>query len=287
LALVAISVHKPLALSLGNRGKRWRMSSPLSTANTHTESGNMTSSLPLAGRIAVVTGASRGIGRAAALALARAGVHVVAVARTVGGLEELDDEIRAGGGAATLVPLDLKDFPAIDRLGAAIYERWGKLDMLLGNAALLGVITPLGHLEPKVWEEVIAVNVTANWRLIRSLDPLLRRSDAGRALFVTSGAAERRRAYWGVYSVSKAALQALVQTYARELNGTPATANLIDPGPLRTRMRAQGRPGEDPATLDPPEAVAPDIVRMLSPEFRENGTIFRFRERTTETLLPL
>ncbi|HET7716169.1 MAG TPA: SDR family NAD(P)-dependent oxidoreductase, partial [Bauldia sp.] len=168
-----------------------------------------------------------------------------------------------------------------------IYERWGKLDMLLGNAAVLGVITPLAHLEPRVFEEVMAVNVTANWRLIRSLDLLLRQSDAGRALFVTSGAAERRRPFWGAYSMSKAALQALVETYAKELKGTSATANLIDPGPLRTRMRAQGRPGEDPATLQPPEAVAPDIVRMLSPDFAANGVIFRFPDRSmTELFAP-
>jgi len=240
---------------------------------------------PLASRVAVVTGASRGVGRAAALALAEAGAHVIAVARTVGGLEELDDAIRAMGGAATLVPLDLKDYPAIDRLGAAIYERWGKLDMLLGNAGLPGVVTPLSHLEPKVYDEVMAVNVTANWRLIRSLDPLLRQSDAGRALFVTSDEAERRRPFWGIYSASKAALQALVETYAKELKGTTATANLFDPGPLRTRLRAKGRPGEDPATVRPPETVAPDILRMLSPDFAGNGVIFRVADRSTTELL--
>lgn len=240
---------------------------------------------PLADRVAVVTGASRGIGRAAALALAAAGAHVVAVARTVGGLEELDDEIRGLGGSATLVPLDLKDFPAIDRLGGAIFERWGRLDILLGNAGVLGVVTPLGHLEPKVFDEVMAVNVTANWRLIRSLDPLLRQSDAGRALFVTSGEAERCRAFWGAYSASKAALQALVKTYAAELKGTRATVNLIDPGPLRTKMRAQGRPGEDPMTLEPPEVVAPDMVRMVSPDYVASGVVFRFADRSTTGLL--
>src|SRR5882757_9567881 len=176
-------------------------------------------------RVAVVTGASRGIGRAAALALAEAGAHVVAVARTVGALEELDDAIRAQGGAATLVPLDLKDSAGIDRLGAAIFSRWGKLDMLLGNAGLLGAITPLAHLEPKVWDDVMAVNVTANWRLIRSLDPLLRQSTAGRAVFLTSGVTYSFPAYWGAYAISKAALEAVVRTYAREVAQTPVRAN--------------------------------------------------------------
>ena len=240
---------------------------------------------PLADRVAVVTGASRGIGRAAALALAAAGAHVVAVARTGGGLEELDDAIREQGGAATLVPLDLRDAPAIDRLGGAIYERWGRLDILLGNAGVLGVVTPLSHLDPKVFDELMAVNVAANWRLIRSLDPLLRQSDAGRALFVTSDEAERCRPYWGAYSATKAALQVLARTYAGELKGTRATSNLIDPGPLRTKLRARGRPGEDASTLQPPEVVAPDIVRMVSPDYRANGVIFRFADHATEELL--
>jgi NAD(P)-dependent dehydrogenase (short-subunit alcohol dehydrogenase family) len=239
----------------------------------------------LSGRVAVVTGASRGIGRAAAKALAKAGAHVVAVARTVGGLEELDDEIKAGGGSATLVPLDLKDFPGIDRLGAAIYERWGKLDVLLGNAGLLGAITPLSHLEPRVWDEVMAVNVTANWRLIRSLDALLRKSDSGRALFVTSGITKVFLPYWGVYSVSKAALEALVRTYAAEIRQSEARVNLFNPGPLRTKMRAQAAPGEDPNTLKPPEAAVPDIVRMLSPQFAENGVLFDFPTGSATALL--
>ena len=218
----------------------------------------------MANRVAVVTGASRGIGRAAALALAEAGAHVIAVARTVGALEELDDEIRAKGGAATLVPLDLKDFAGIDRLGAAIFSRWGKLDMLLGNAGLLGAITPLAHLEPKVWDDVMAVNVTANWRLIRSLDPLLRRSDAGRAVFLTSGITSLFLPYWGAYAISKTALEGLVRTYAREVAQTGVRANLVNPGPLRTKMRAQAMPGEDPATLKTPDALVPDLLRMLS-----------------------
>jgi NAD(P)-dependent dehydrogenase (short-subunit alcohol dehydrogenase family) len=231
----------------------------------------------LDGRIALVTGASRGIGRAAAIALAAAGAHVILVARTVGGLEETDDEIRKGGGAATLVPLDLKDFPAIDRLGATIYERWGRLDALLGNAGVLGTLTPLAHLDPKTFAECIDINVTANWRLIRSFDPLLRQSDAGRALFITSGAARKFRSYWGCYAVSKAALEALVLTYAAECNGTNVRANLLNPGPLRTRMRQKAIPGEDPQSLRPPEAVAPLIVELLSPGCRKNGEVVAFK----------
>jgi len=228
------------------------------------------------GRVAVVTGASRGIGQAAALALAEAGVHVIAVARTVGALEELDDEVNARGGSATLVPLDLKDYAGIDRLGAAIFSRWGRLDMLLGNAGLLGTITPLAHLEPKVFDEVMAVNVTANWRLIRSLDPLLRQSDAGRAVFLTSGVTYSFPPYWAAYSVSKAALEGLVRTYASEVAQAKVRVNLVNPGPLRTRMRAQAFPGEDPMTLPPPAALVGDLVRMLSPEFDGNGTLFDF-----------
>jgi len=240
----------------------------------------------LAGRVAVVTGASRGIGRAAALALGAAGAHVIALARTVGGLEELDDEIGAAGGATTLVPLDLADFAGIDRLGAAIHERWGRLDMLFGNAGLLGLITPLAHLEPGVWDSVIAVNLTANWRLIRSLDPLLRQSDAGRALFVSSGVVAHAVPYWGVYAASKAALEALVKVYAAEIRQTAARANVINPGPLRTRMRAQAVPGEDPRTLKPPEALAPDVVRMLSPDYGDNGVMFDFPSGETTPLGP-
>jgi NAD(P)-dependent dehydrogenase (short-subunit alcohol dehydrogenase family) len=198
------------------------------------------------------------------------------VARTVGGLEELDDAIGAAGGTATLVPIDLKDFPAIDRLGASIHERWGKLDILVGNAGMLGPISPLGHVLPKAFEEVMAVNVTANWRLIRSLDPLLQASDAGRALFVSSGAAHKTMAYWGPYSVSKAALQALVMTYAAETQRTNVRANLINPGPLRTRMRAEAMPGEDPLSLRTPEELAPLIVKMASAKADEHGMIFDF-----------
>ncbi|MCX5511999.1 oxidoreductase [Kaistia algarum] len=240
----------------------------------------------LSGRVVVVTGASRGIGWNAAVALGAAGAHVIAIARTVGALEELDDAIRAkGGSSATLVPLDLKDHDAIDRLGLSIYERWGKLDGLLGNAGLLGLITPVTHLEPKEWNDVFALNVTSNYRLIRSLDPLLQRSDAGRALFLTSGATERCRPFWGVYSASKAALDALVRTYAAEIASTNVRANLLDPGKLRTQMRAKAAPGEDPMSLPHPREVAADIVRMLAPDFTDNGTRFEFASGTLTRFL--
>jgi NAD(P)-dependent dehydrogenase (short-subunit alcohol dehydrogenase family) len=229
------------------------------------------------GRIALVTGASRGIGRAAAKSLAAEGAHVILVARTVGALEEVDDEISGAGGSATLVPLDVKDFPALDRLGATIFERWGRLDALLGNAGVLGNLTPLAQLNPKVFAECLDVNVTANWRLIRSMDPLLRRSDAGRALFVTSGAARRVRAYWGAYAMSKAALEAIVLTYAAECAGTSVGVNLLNPGPLRTRMRQKAMPGEDPESLDPPEAAAPLILELLAPACTKNAELISFR----------
>ena len=231
---------------------------------------------PLSGRVAVVTGASRGIGRAAALALAGAGAHVVAVARTQGALEELDDAIQAAGSSATLVPLDLTDYAAIDRLGGAIAERWGRLDILVGNAGVLGALMPLGHLTPKVWTQTLDVNVTANWRLIRSLDPLLRASDAGRAIFVTSGAASKCRAYWGAYSVTKAALDALVRTYAAETESTSVRAMLLSPGPLRTAMRRSAMPGEDPDTLKTPDDLAPSFVKLAAPGWTETGKLYDF-----------
>jgi NAD(P)-dependent dehydrogenase (short-subunit alcohol dehydrogenase family) len=232
----------------------------------------------LEGRIALVTGASRGIGRAAAIALAAAGAHVILVARTVGGLEETDDEIQKAGGSATLVPMNLRDFDAIDRLGASIFERWGRLDAFLGNAGVLGQLTPLAHLEPKTFQDVLDVNVTANWRLIRSLDPLLRLSDAGRVLFVTSGAARKHIPFWGSYAVTKAALESLVLTYAAECEGTAVKVNLLSPGPLRTKMRQKAMPGEDPASLQPPEIVAPLIVELLSPGNTRHGEIVEFRK---------
>ncbi len=234
---------------------------------------------PLSSRIALVTGASRGIGRAVALELARQGAHVIVLARTQGALEELDDEIRALGGEATLVPCDLVDHEAIDRLGAAIHERWGRLDILVGNAGLLGILSPLGHIDPKEWDKVFAVNVTANWRLIRSLDLLLKASDAGRVVFLSSGAGHRAelRAYWGLYGVTKAALDALARFYAAETqNISSVRVNLFNPGPLRTTMRAKAMPGEDPMTLKTPEEAAPQIVAMCSPAWTETGKLYDF-----------
>ena len=232
---------------------------------------------PLSGRIALVTGASRGIGYAAALALARAGAHVVAVARTVGGLEELDDAIRAGGGSATLVPLDLKDHDGIARLAAALNERYRRLDVLIGNAGIGGPSSPLSHVEPKAWDDVLAINVTANWQLIRHFEPLLKASDAGRVVFVSSGAAHNARAYRGPYGVSKAALEALARTFAAETQSTPVRVNLFNPGPTRTGLRAAAMPGEDPMTLPSAEEVAEKIVALALPSFTESGKLYDFR----------
>jgi NAD(P)-dependent dehydrogenase (short-subunit alcohol dehydrogenase family) len=231
----------------------------------------------LADRIALVTGASRGIGYATALRLARAGAQVVAVARTVGGLEELDDAVRAAGSSATLVPLDMRDYAGLYRLAAALNERHQRLDVLVGNAAVAGLRSPLGHVEPKAWDEAMAVNVTANWHLIRAMDPLLKRSDAGRAVFVTSSAASHARAYWAPYSVSKAALDVLARTYAAETTSTPVRVNLFNPGPTRTRMRALAMPGEDPLTLPTPEAVAEKILDLCLPNFSETGRLYDYR----------
>jgi NAD(P)-dependent dehydrogenase (short-subunit alcohol dehydrogenase family) len=231
----------------------------------------------LVDRIALVTGASRGIGYATALGLAREGAHVIAVARTVGGLEELDDAVRAVGSSATLTPLDLHDYPGIYRLGAALNERYRRLDVLVGNAAIAGVPSPLDHIEPKAWDDMMAVNVTANWHLIRALGPLLRRADAGRAVFITSGIVASARAYWAPYSVSKAALDVLVRTFASEMSSTPVRVNLFNPGPTRTRMRAMAMPGEDPMTLPTPDDVAAKIVDLCLPSFAETGRLYDFR----------
>ena len=230
----------------------------------------------LSGRIALITGASRGIGRAAALALAGAGAHVILVARTVGGLEETDDAIQKIGGTATLVPMNLRDFDAIDRLGASIYERWGRLDALMGNAGVLGPLTPLAQITPKNFAEVMEVNVIANWRLIRSMDPLLRQSDAGRVVFVSSGAARKHTPYWGGYAVSKAGLEMLARTYAAECEGGKVKVNLFNPGGTRTVMRKKAMPGEDPSTLKTPDDVAPQIAALLLPSCTLNGEMVAY-----------
>jgi len=234
---------------------------------------------PLASRIALVTGASRGIGYATARALAKAGAHIVAVARTQAGLEELDDEIRQAGGSATLVPLNLSDFDGIARLGAALHERHGKLDILIGNAGVAGPSSPLGHIDLKAWNDVIAVNVTANFQLIRCMEPLLKRSDAGRAVFVTSAAASKASAYLGPYAASKAAVETLARAWAQETAATSLRVNLFDPGPIRTRMRASVFPGEDPMTLDTPEQAAEFILPMCAPHWSETGKLFEYKSR--------
>jgi len=234
----------------------------------------MTENKELTGKVVLVTGASRGIGYAAGLEAARRGAHVIAVARTVGGLEDLDDAIQAGGGSATLVPLDLRDGDAIDRLGAAIFERWGHLDGLIANAGQLGVLSPVAHIKPDDFDKVLAVNVTANYRLLRSLDLLLRQSEAGRAVFVSSSAARSARPFWGLYAASKAALDALVKSYAGEVAETKVRANVFYPGAVRTAMRAKAMPGENPETLPTPEAVAPQLVDLLSPALEEQGRLF-------------
>jgi NAD(P)-dependent dehydrogenase (short-subunit alcohol dehydrogenase family) len=230
----------------------------------------------LAGKVALVTGASRGLGFATAIHLAREGAHIVATARTKGGLEELDDAIKAVGGAATLVPMNIADFEAIDRLGAALFERFKKLDILIGNAGSLGKLTPIAHLEPKVWEESLAINLTANYRLIRSMDLLLREADHGRAIFVTSGLAQKCFPYWGAYSVGKAALEALMKTYAAEVATTKLRVNCFSPGATRTKMRATAMPGEDPETLPTPEQVSAQIIDMCLPNFADNGGVWKY-----------
>ncbi|MBO9097938.1 MULTISPECIES: SDR family NAD(P)-dependent oxidoreductase [unclassified Rhizobium] len=244
-------------------------------------------SVNLQDKIALVTGASRGIGYFTALELAKAGAHVIACARTVGGLEELDDAIKAVGGRSTLVPFDLADMDAIDRLGGSIFERWGKLDILVANAGVLGTISPIGHVEAKVFEKVMTINVTATWRLIRSVEPLLMRSEAGRAVILSSSAAHKCRAFWGPYSASKAAVEALARTWAGETHGTPLRITSLDPGATRTAMRALAMPGEDPETVQHPRDVAEVIMGLVGPDVTETGKLFVVREnRLVDYRLP-
>ncbi|MDA9552920.1 SDR family NAD(P)-dependent oxidoreductase [Emcibacteraceae bacterium] len=233
----------------------------------------------LEGKVAVVTGASRGIGKATALALAKEGAHIIAVARTVGALEALDDEIKAvSGNAATLIPLDITDFDALDRLGGVIMEKYGKLDILIANAGFLADITPVSHLKPKTFDKLMNVNVTANYRLIRSLDPLLRAADHGRAVFMgSSNVARNPRHFWGGYATSKAALECLVKTYAQEIERSNLRVNILNPGPIRTAMRAKAAPGEDASKLDTPEDLMPLMMQLCSPEFNDNGIVADYK----------
>jgi len=231
----------------------------------------------LGGKIALITGASRGIGAAVAERFAGEGAHVVLAARTVGGLEEVDDKVRAAGGSATLAPVDLRDFIKIDELAAALFDRYGRLDVLVANAAEFGVFSPLGHIDPAIWKEVMDLNLTANWRLIRAMDPLLRAAPAGRAIFVTSGVARRVSPYWGPYAISKAGLEMLVKMYASEISKTRVRANLIDPGIVRTRLRARAFPGEDSAQVPPPESVADAFFALALPKCTCNGEVIAVR----------
>lgn len=228
----------------------------------------------LAGRIALVTGASRGIGAAVAKRFAAEGAQVILTARTVGGLEEVDDAIfQATGRNATIAPLDLRHFDQIDALGYSIYQRFGRLDIMVGNAGALETLGPVAHFEPKIFQRLVDVNITANWRLIRSFDRLLRASDAGRAIFVTSGAAESPYPYWGPYALTKAALEMMVRTYAMEVESSPLRVNLLCPGAVRTRMREQAFPGEDPMTVPAPEEITERFVELAEPACTVNGEI--------------
>ena len=236
------------------------------------------SSQTMKGRVTLVTGASRGIGYQSAIALAKAGSHVIATARTQGGLEDLDDAIQSLGGECTLVPMDLKNLDGIDQLGKVIHDRWGKLDGLLANAGTLGEITLASHTVPKKWDEIISVNLTANYRLIRSLDTLLKASKSGRALFLTSSVANSHPAYWGAYAASKAALEAFVSCYAKEVEITDLKVNLLNPGAMRTAMRAKAMPGENPEEVPNPLLITPLIVDMLSASCKKNDLLVNFRE---------
>lgn len=227
----------------------------------------------MSGRVAVVTGASRGLGAAAAFALAEAGAHVVLVARTVGGLEAVDDKIQAIGGTATLVPFDLMELDKIDALAGSLHGRFGRTDIIVGNAGMLGALTPVAHLDPKTWDKLLALNVTVNARMIRAFDPLLRASDAGRAIFVTAGAARKPEAYWGPYAATKAALEALARSWAMELERTAVKVNLLDPGAIATGLRAQAFPGEPTGHASDPAKLAPLFIDLASPACRRHGQI--------------
>lgn len=230
---------------------------------------------PLTNRVALITGASRGIGAATAIELARLGAHVVLIGRTQGGLEETDDTIRAAGGQATLLPMDLRKPESLDPVGPSLLQRFGRLDILVHNAAALGKLTPIGHITPKDFDECVAVNFTAAYRLIRTCAPLLAASDAGRAVFVTSRVAREPQAYWGAYAATKAAMETLARTWAEETEATPLRINIFDPGRTATRMRATAFPGEDPRTLPSPAARAAALALLCLPTETRHGAIVR------------
>ena len=228
----------------------------------------------LDGKLALITGASRGIGYHAALGLAKEGAHVIATARTVGGLEELDDEIQSNGGQATLVPHDLTDADGIDRLGASIFERWGKLDILVGNAGILGGLTPVEHIGIDTFEKVLNLNLMANWRLMRSMSPLLRASEAGRAVFLISDSKSANQPFWGAYHASQSALKTLVQTWAAENQNTSMRINMLDPGPMRTALRAEAMPGEDKEKQAHPREICEALLPLTLSALSETGKVF-------------
>lgn len=233
----------------------------------------MTTNNILSGKTAVITGASRGIGASVAKEFARLGAHVILIARTIGGLEKVDDEIKAFGGKSTLMPLDLFELDQLDQLGPTLYQHFPKIDIFIGNAAMLGTLAPLGHLKPDEFSRVMDLNVMANFRLIRTLDPLLKASEAGRVVFVTSGITQDLKSYWGEYAVSKVALEALAKVYAAECANTNVKVNILDPGRVRTAMRAQAYPGEDPALRPHPDDITSYFVDLVKDDCDKNGEI--------------
>ncbi|MBB5073604.1 hypothetical protein HNQ69_000725 [Bartonella callosciuri] len=232
----------------------------------------------LLGRVALVTGASKGIGYHLALELAARGAHILAIARTVSGLTELDNKIREKGAHATLIPFDLHHMDNIDALSISISKRWKKLDIMVASAGILGTLSPIAHIENKIFEDVFQINLISQWRLMKALEPLLRKSDAGRAILLSSSVAHVARAFWGPYAASKAALEVIARCWAEELKQTPIKINCVDPGATRTAMRAQAMPGEDPQTLPSPQEVAAKIVHLFSPNLKETGKLFNVRK---------
>ncbi|WP_375607713.1 MULTISPECIES: SDR family NAD(P)-dependent oxidoreductase [unclassified Bartonella] len=232
----------------------------------------------LHGRVALITGASRGIGYYLALELAARGAHIIALARTVSGLTELDNQIRKKGAHATLVPLDLHHMENIDALAISIAKRWKKLDIIVANAGILGTLSPIAHIENMVFEDVFQINLISQWRLMKAVEPLLRESDAGRAILLSSSVAHAARPFWGAYAASKAALEMIARCWAEELKQTPIKINCVNPGATRTAMRAEAMPGEDPQTLPTPQEVAKKIIHLLSPDLKETGKLFNVRK---------